>query len=92
MIKHPWPTTEEIKKMHNISLGVITSLDRTWTKFDLSDCKHLTSSMSYAGNYEIETCVYCGKQMSSQCIHGSTEWSPDELLLRCKTCGMDLHE
>lgn len=80
-----WPTTEEIHAAHDGH-----RFKRNWTKFDLSNCKHTVCSISYAGDYEIETCSECGKQVSSHCEHKDNEWSPDELLLRCKTCGMDI--
>lgn len=84
-IKHPWPTTDEIQLAHSGDC-----FKRDWTCFNTSKCTHVTCSISYARDYEIETCSECGKQISSHCNHRNNEWSPDELLLRCKTCGMDV--
>lgn len=87
MSDHPWPTAEEIAKRHN---GV---LDRDWSKFDLSECRHsLMVNATPVGvgqpDWFVEYCPICG-HTESRCNHNLFEWNEAGTLLRCKTCGID---
>lgn len=79
-----WPTTEEIE-----SFQAQNPINRMWSLFDYTNCQHDVYSINYAGDYEITTCIDCGFS-TSKCLHTHNLWSPDEKLLRCKTCGMDV--
>jgi hypothetical protein len=79
ILDRPWPSKIEFRDI---------KFDRRWSCFDLTDCKHITNSIFYAGDWQVQVCCACGHS-ESICEHRRCEWSPDETLLRCTTCGID---
>lgn len=88
-----WPSAEQIAAANataNAAATARTAFDRTWSSFDLSDCKHPLSIGTEVAGWFVDVCVRCGRATPGVCTHpAGMEWNDEGTLLRCRTCGRD---
>ncbi|MDO8185852.1 hypothetical protein Q5424_01235 [Conexibacter sp. JD483] len=81
----PWPSPAQIASAHGAD-----RLDRQWSCFDLSDCRHQVTIPTEVAGWAIDVCARYGRKSPSECTHPTGfECDAAGTLLRCRTCGLD---